>query len=282
MKIAWVTDSTCYVDHTVKESMEDLYVVPLSVIIAGDEYHDGVDLTSELLYQKIKETTDISTSQPSIGSFHELYKKLAREYDYIFSIHLSSKLSGTYTTALQASQLVNDVPITVLDSKTLSYPLTELLLLGKQHAKSGLDPDEIKTRLLDTIETSEAYVMVSSLEQLHRSGRMNGISFFLGSMLQIKPILSVEKGSLSVKEKVRSTKKGFSKMVEYLEKSLTQSSISEVCLLYGRDELEANERKKSLSSTFPNIRFHTCQIGTIIGVHGGENTLGMAWFRKKY
>ncbi|MED3563340.1 DegV family protein, partial [Bacillus xiapuensis] len=126
--------------------------------------------------------------------------------------------------------------------------------------------------------TNEAYVLVGSLEQLHRGGRMSGLQFFLGSMMNVKPIISIDDGALSVKEKVRSEKKAKEKIVEYLRQSYERYSIKEVYILYGLHENHADNWKKELSIEFPELTILCCPLGAVIGVHAGENTLGISWF----
>ncbi len=120
--------------------------------------------------------------------------------------------------------------------------------------------------------------MVGSLEQLHKSGRMNGLSFFLGSVLNIKPILSIDDGKLVVKEKVRSIKKGLSQMSKLLEEALTTKRISKVYVLHGLNQGEALEWIGDLEKAFPNIDFGAYPLGAVIGVHAGANTIGISWF----
>ncbi|MGD6803260.1 DegV family protein [Rossellomorea vietnamensis] len=277
MKIAWVTDSTACRTEKLDE-LNNVFVVPMNILIGGKEYKDGVDLFPQELFHLLKENgTDAKTSQPSIGVFKELYSKLQEEYDHIFSIHVSAAFSGTISSARQAAQLV-DIPVTVIDSKILSYPLTKLIEEGIDAWKKSKSPSEIKKLLLSKIDSGETYVMVGSLEQLHKSGRMNGVSFFLGSVLKIKPILAIKDGKLEVEEKVRSTVKGYSRMKDYLNEVLLHKKIKEVYILYGSNKEEAESWITGLSAKYPDIDFSSHELGAVIGVHAGENTLGISWF----
>ncbi|MGM0845428.1 MAG: DegV family protein [Bacillota bacterium] len=277
MKIAWVTDSTACKTNDLTDK-NDVYVVPMNILIGGKEYQDGVDLFPQELFTLLKEKgSDAKTSQPSIGIFQELYTKLQEDYDHIFSLHVSSAFSGTISSAQQAAQLV-DIPVTVIDSKILSYPLTKLLLEGMEAESKGMNPSEIEQFLLAKINTGKTYVMVGSLEQLHKSGRMNGLSFFLGSVLKIKPILAIRDGKLEVEEKVRSIAKGHSRMKDYLDEVLRNEKIKEVYILYGANKSEADSWVSDLSGKYYDINFSSHELGAVIGVHAGENTLGISWF----
>lgn len=276
-KIAWVTDSTASLDDKLLKH-PDLYTVPMSIHLDNEQYLDKIDLTPDELFQRLK-TLKIppKTSQPSVGEFKNLYEKLQENYDYVISILVSSKLSGTVSSSEQAAQLV-DIPVLTIDSKILTYPLTVQIKKGMEWFASGLHIEVIKEKLERLRETYEAYVLVGSLEQLHRSGRMSGIQFFLGSMLNIKPIIQVADGVLSIKEKARSEKKAKEKIFGYLQESYKKFKIREVYLLYGLHDREALRWKEELEGIFSSIRFSCHPLGATIGVHAGEDTIGISWY----
>src|SRR5690606_4923606 len=110
------------------------------------------------------------------------------------SIHISSKLSGTVSSAKQAAEIVN-IPVTIIDSNILTYPMSVLVKEGIRLFHEGATIEEIKTELLDLRTKNETYVLIGSLEQLHRSGRMNTAQYYLGSLLQIKPIIELKDGA---------------------------------------------------------------------------------------
>jgi DegV family protein with EDD domain len=276
-KIAWVTDSTAYLDEDLKKH-PDVYQVPMTIVLDEEEYLDGIDLTAEELYKKLKGVkTPPKTSQPPVGVFMELYEKLAKDYDVIFAILISSKLSGTVASSLQAAQAIEEVPVITFDSKILTYPLTSQLKKGIELAEQGANIGEIKEKLEVLRDSNETYVMIGSLEQLHRSGRMGGVQFYLGSMLSVKPIISIEDGVLNTKDKVRSDKKAREKIFGYLRSSHQKNNVKEVYILYGLHKEAADEWQSQLESEFPEITFLSCPIGAVIGVHAGEHTIGISW-----
>lgn len=276
-KIAWVTDSTACLDEEL-QSHPDIYTVPMTILLDDEEYKDKLDLTSEQLYQKLKSLkTPPKTSQPSVGEFKKLYEKLQEKYDSIISILVSAKLSGTVSSSEQAAQLV-DIPISTIDSKILSYPLTVQMKKGMEWLAEGLSIQQMKERIEKLRETYEAYVLVGSLDQLHRSGRMSGLQFFLGSMLNIKPIIQVADGELSVKERARSEKLAKEKITHFLKQSYDRYQFKEVYILYGLHQLEAIKWREELAEKFPAIRFQCYPLGATIGVHAGEHTLGISWY----
>jgi DegV family protein with EDD domain len=276
-KIAWVTDSTAFIDEEL-HSHPDVYVIPLTIVLDGEEYQDGVDLTPHELYSRLKTLkSPPKTSQPAVGEFVTLYEELAKKYDMIISVLLSSKLSGTVSSSQQAAQLV-DIPVVTIDSKILTYPLSALVKMGLHELQANSDIESVIKYMEAQTDKTETYVLIGSLEQLHRSGRMNGLQFFLGSMLNVKPIICIKDGKLETKEKARSEKKAKEKITELLKTSNEKSPIKEAYILYGLNPEEALRWKKDLEENFPEIDFLTCPLCATIGVHAGEHTLGISWY----
>lgn len=279
-KIAWVTDSTSILDEELKNH-PDIYLIPLSIILDGEAYTDGVDLTAEELYAKLKLLNEPpKTSQPAIGAFKELYEQLGNEYDEIIAVLLSKKLSGTTDSSEQASKLL-DKPVTTIDSKILTYPQTALIKKGMALAEQGATVQEIKNKLEEIRDQNETYVLIGSLEQLHRSGRMSSAKFFLGSVLKVKPIISIEDGALEVRDKARSEKKAKEKIFDHFRAAYQKKRIDEAWLLYGLHPHMANEWKEELEAEFKEVRFSSYPLGAVIGVHAGEDTIGISWYNER-
>jgi DegV family protein with EDD domain len=276
VKTAWVTDSTAFLDGALVNH-PDLYTVPLTILLDGEEYSDGIDLTSTQLFERLKQQKKPpTTSQPSIGAFQVLYEQLSKDYDQVVAVLLSAKLSGTVSSSEQAAKLVS-IPVTTIDSKILTYPLSALLKKGMELLEEGNSLEFVIEQLESLRETNETYVLIGSLEQLHRSGRMSGLQFFLGSMLNVKPIIRIEDGALNVKEKVRSEKKAKEKILDYLRISYEKYQFREVYILYGLHEEQATSWQAELEIEFPRLKIIKCPLGAVIGVHAGENTLGISW-----
>lgn len=277
VKTAWVTDSTAYLDEELRNH-PNLYSVPLSVILDGEEFADGIDLTPNQLFGRLKELKQApKTSQPSVGAFQLMFEKLSKDYDQIVAVLLSGKLSGTVSSAEQASKLV-EIPVTIVDSNILTMPMSALIKKGMQLSDSGQSLDSVIKELEAIRDTNETYVLVGSLEQLHRGGRMSGLQFFLGSMLNVKPIISFDNGALYVKEKVRSEKKAKDRILDYFKRAYEEHQFKEVYLLYGLHEEHTADWKQELQEKYPELKVYCAPLGAVIGVHAGENTLGISWF----
>ncbi|MFD1738422.1 DegV family protein [Bacillus salitolerans] len=280
MKIAWVTDSTVFLDEAL-QGHPDIYTIPMLIMFEGEEYRDGVDLTREEFFLKLEDSKSLPTSsQPSVGTFLELYESLRNQYDAIISVHVSSKLSGTYSTSTQAAKMV-DFPIEVIDSKILSLPMGKMIRRGIDLQASGESFETIVHKVREMADDHETYVMIGSLEQLHKGGRMSGAQFFIGSALKIKPILALENGELQTFEKIRTDKKAEQRMIDLFKEALTNNpSIKEVSILYGRIPDLANDWKNKLKAFNQSLKIDVCPLGSVIGVHAGEKTIGISWLTK--
>ncbi|WP_053363894.1 DegV family protein [Bacillus sp. FJAT-27251] len=277
--LAWVTDSTAILDDELA-SRADIFTIPMSVILDGKEFTDGIDLTAGELFHRLKTLNEPpKTSQPSVGAFKTLYEKLFQDYDHVISILVSSKLSGTIDSSQQAAKLLNK-PVVTIDSKILSFPQSALIKKGIQLAGKGASIPEIKSTLEKIRESSETYVLVGSLEQLHRSGRMSGAKYLFGSMLNIKPIISIVDGALEVKDKARSGKKAKEKIFDCFRASYREYGMREAWLLYGHEPNIALQWLKELQTEFTEVAFSCFPLGAVIGVHAGEHTIGISWYNQ--
>lgn len=277
-KIAWITDSTGFLDEELRGN-PDVYVVPMVVIINGKEYEDGKGIMTDELFKRMKEEKAVpTTSQPSVGTFVELYQQLAHDYDRIVSVHVSSKLSGTVASSMQAAEMVT-IPVHVFDSLLISFPMTMLMKKIMSEIEKGCSVSEAFKRAERYRDGNETNVMIGSLEQLHRSGRLSGTQYLLGSVLNVKPIVTIEKGTLEIKTKVRSEKKAEQLLLDRFSESRKKGRVKECCILYGSSQRQTDSLKKTLLETNPDLKLHIYPLGTAIGVHAGERTIGLSWFQ---
>lgn len=276
-KIAWVTDSTAFLDDELLNH-PDVYVVPMFVLLDDEQFQEGIDLTPEQLFEKLSKVTSIpKTSQPSVGTFQKLYRKLEETYDVIVSIHVSSKLSGTFSSSEQAGQLVQ-IPVISVDSKLISFPMSVLIKEGLRWQANGKSVTDIISYIKKLSKTNETYVLIGNLQQLHRSGRLSGLQLLIGSMLKVKPIITLENGMLKIKEKVRSEKTAKQRIVQHLQAAFERYRLKEVYIMYGLHEKDALSWKTELEKRFPQLTYFCYPLCAAIGLHTGEHTLGISWF----
>ena len=276
-KIAWVTDSTAFITEELKNH-PDVYVVPLSITFGDETFEDGIDLSTDQLYERICSYKEIpKTSQPSAGRFAELFESLKNKYDSAIAVHLSSKLSGTINSCLSGAALAN-FPVEVIDSKSMSYAITTLINKGLDMAEDGSSVKQIAEYLqLDALK-SENYILLGSLDQFYKGGRMSGTSYLLGCLLKIKPIIQINiDGEFILFDKVRSEKKAIKRMLELLGESYKKHSIAEVQIMHGNVYDKAKALAAEIKSLFPKLDIFIGEISSTIAAHSGEGTLATIW-----
>jgi DegV family protein with EDD domain len=273
MPVRVVTDSTADLPRHLVEEL-DITVVPLTVVFGDNAYRDGVDLSTEEFFERLTHSDDLpTTSQPPIGAFQEAYTKLAKETNEIVSIHITSKASGTYESALKARETVTDGPrIELVDSLSTSMGLGFMVLAAARAAKAGASLDEVVSLARGMVPRVHAYVVLETLEFLRRGGRIGRAAAFLGSVLDVKPILALRDGVIHPIARVRTRKRAVDKM---LEVALGHPDITDVAVLHGTTADDAQALAKRVSDKLPGVPVHLGFIGPVIGVHGGPGILGI-------
>ncbi len=282
MKIAVMTDSTAYIPSELRKKHQ-IHMVPLSVVFDDISYREEVDLTTKDFYQKMRDSEDLpTTSQPSVGNVVEKLEELAQNYDAVISIHLSSKISGTYHAVESAGEMVkNDIKVYPFDSELSAMPQGFLALEAAEMAKENHTPEEIIKRLDQMKDSIRAYFMVDDLTNLHRGGRLSSAQALIGSLLQIKPILHLVDGVIVPFEKIRTRKKAVNRIMDMLEEDASKGKVAKVVFIHGNDEQSALDLSMSFSEKFPNIEVVISYFGPVIGTHLGEKSLGISWYPEK-
>ena len=280
-KVAWVTDSTGFLDEELQQN-KHIYIVPIQLHMEGKSYSDGVDITNEEMFQAMSERgAVVTTSQPSVGQFKQLYEKLENEgYERIYAFLVSAQLSGTVSSSEQAAQLVN-IPVHTFDTMLLSYPLTYIMKKAMTLHENGCNHDEILEQAAIFRDSNEAYVLIGSLDQLHKSGRLSSVKYYIGSFLKIKPIIAVVKGKLEIPDIARNDRHAEKVIFAKLKVAVENYNISDCMILYGRFRTQADKWIEKIEQLYPDLRLHVYPLGTAIGVHVGGNTLGISWFKEK-
>lgn len=279
-----VTDSTSDIPKQLVDDL-NITVVPLKVIFGEQEYLDGVEIGPADFYEKLASSSvSPTTSQPTPYQFEEVYKEINTEDENaaIISIHISSKLSGTYQSAFIASNNVKEqIDVTVVDSKRASYAIGIIVVEIAKLAKSGATKEECLARLDELIKETAIYFMVDTLEFLQRNGRIGKASALLGSLLKIKPILSLtEDGEVYPYDKVRGQKKAFAKIYGYIEKEFGNDPINIAVIAANSDET----RKEILEEVRERFNVSSeviADIGPVIGAHVGPGTIAITVTKAK-
>ncbi|MEM9777463.1 MAG: DegV family protein, partial [Chloroflexota bacterium] len=211
-KVAVVTDSTSCLTPELIEKY-NIHVIPLLVNWDEESLKDGVDITPDQFYTRLSKSSSMpATSQPSAGEFVELYEKVAETAESIVSLHISSELSGTYQSALAAQGMV-EVPVELVDSRTTATPLGMMVVEAAKAVENGATAAEAADAAKALIGNAQIFFLVDTLEFLHRGGRIGGARRLIGSILNVKPILTIDDGKVESHASVRTKKKAMSAMI---------------------------------------------------------------------
>jgi DegV family protein with EDD domain len=273
--VAIVTDSTADLPPDVVLHRA-LSVVPLTVRLDGHDYLDGVDISAADFYSKLQSSSgQATTSQPSPASFAECYSQLLTEHDAVVSIHISAALSGTLGAAQQGAALVDPGRVHVIDSGLVSMPLGLMVLAASTLAQAGGSAAEIRTTLDGLSQATRVYFMVGTLEYLRRGGRIGRASALLGSVLQVKPVLTIADGLVTPLERVRTEERAMARVVE-LARAADQGK--GVCAIVGHAAAESQAERiaAGLEDLCESLLIHP--LGPVVGAHAGPGTVGVGCY----
>jgi len=274
LTIRIVTDSTADIPQALAEEL-GITVVPLYVRFGHEVYRDGVDISGETFYQRL--TTDPihpTTSQPNPQDFAEVYTKLAEEADGIISVHISSKLSGTCSSALQAKQMMdNRCPIEVIDTLSVSMGIGLVATFAARLAASSNDFSSVVKEVKESVPKTHLWALFDTLKYLAMGGRIGKSKALMGSILNIKPILAMKEGELVPATKARSQAKGFDILEDFAKGC---HDIQDMSVMYTTTRDEAQSFAERLQPLVKQKQVVTARIGPAIGVHAGPGAMALS------
>ncbi|ETI65921.1 DegV family protein [Neobacillus vireti] len=279
MRTAVVTDSTAYIPKELRDKW-NIHMIPLNVIFGNEVYREEIDITWSQFYEEVKTKKLPTTSQPPIGQFVALFEQLAIEYDAVICVHLSSGISGTYQGAVTASTMVEGIKVYPFDSEISCMVQGFYAIEAAEWAARGEEPEAIISRLEDLKQSARAYFMVDDLAHLQRGGRLSGAAAFIGSLLQVKPLLHFVDKTIVPFEKIRTRKKAMKRIVDLLDVDVASGSAYKAVIIHANREEEAKEWQNELAALYPNVEFSIGYFGAVIGTHLGEGSMGMGWMKK--
>jgi len=277
-KVAIVTDSTAYLPDDLVEAYQ-ITVVPLVVIWGEETLLDNIDITPEAFYERLSTSKTMpSTSQATIQAFADVFERLLSDGYDILTVVISSALSGTLDSAIRAKNMFPNANIELVDSKFTSLPLAYMALSAARAAKHGASLAECK-KIAETIrDHTQVYFAVDTLEFLHRGGRIGGAARFLGTALNLKPILQLVDGKIEALERVRTSKKSHDRLIELLKAAVFGfERINMIGVVSAAAEQSASKLLKKLSKEFNAEEIMLANISPVLGTHTGPGTVGVAY-----
>lgn len=279
MRVAVVTDSTAYLPPDLQSALR-IFTVPVHVIVDGVSYDEGADYAPADLTADLRAGKRVTTSRPSPGVFLQAYEQIAQEgYDQIVSIHLSSAVSATLTSADIAARS-SPIPVHTVDSETLGMAMGYAVASAAQAAHGGESADVVSTMALDRARASSTYFYVDTLEYLRRGGRIGRASQYFGSALAIKPLLQLRDGQVEPLARVRTSAKAIARMEELTHQAIEAMDPStgvDVAVMHLAAQERAEQVAERLAESGPTIvRTIVVEVGAVVGAHVGPGTIAVA------
>jgi len=274
MVVRIVTDSSADLPSQLVKEL-GISVVPIYVRFGEEVYRDRVDISEDEFYQRLEKTTvHPSTVQPGPQDFLGVYRKLSKGADGIVSIHISAKLSGTCNSALMAKEMVQTgCPIEVIDSQAVSMGLGLIAIVAATMAKKGESLDKIVKEVKQTIPRVHFLALFDTLKYLLLGGRIGKAKALLGSILNVKPMLSLKEGEVVPAGQARTRAKGIDKLFEFGQNAV---NIQDLAIVHSTTPDEAQNLAERMGSVFDRKRIKIARVGPALGVHMGPGALIVA------
>jgi DegV family protein with EDD domain len=273
-----VTDRACDLSAEQLKGLKINYV-PMRLTLDGKSYTSGEDLSSEAFYDLLEKSDDFpTTSQPSAGEFAELYRRLAQEDPEILSIHISSGLSGTLSSAQAAAEMVPEAKVTFWDTKTLSCPEAWQVEAAARYLIAGWSLDKIFPKLEEIGKNSEGMFTLDTLKYLIHGGRISHLKGLVASVLQLRPVIAVDKeqGKYYSRAQERTIKRAIHKIADIVTEIYSEGSDLRVQLIHGKNPDGLAILRERMTEKFNCHWTPTVAVGPILGAHTGAGLIGLA------
>jgi len=277
MSVKIVTDSTSYIPEKILKEY-DISVISLSVAFGGNSYKE-TEIKNETFYGMIKDEIPKS-SQPSVDDFFKIFEKIVKEGNDLVGVFISSEMSGTYSTAnLVKNMIAENYPgsnIEIIDSRSNSMQLGLAAVSGARAAKENKSFDEVIRAINNSIKRTRYLFIPDTLKYLKKGGRIGTANALLGSLLQIKPILTVTNGKTDLIEKIRTRQKAVQKIIEIMLKDVSEFGMEEIIVHHINCYDDAVKLKNQLEGIL-NKNIMIADIGPVIGAHVGPGAIGIVY-----
>jgi len=267
-----VTDSTSDVPPGWRARF-GISVVPLTVQFGGESFQDGVDLTNEESFDRLRRADRLpTTAAPSPGAFADVYRGLSGQCDGVISIHISSTLSATAEAARLGAQSVDGFPVHVVDSRSLTMCVAFLCRV----AAEAPSLEEALERVRERVPRQRVLAVLDTLRYVEMGGRVNRAQAMIGSMLDLKPILAMADGEIKPADRVRTRARAVPRLLDMLRRDLPVESLA---VMHAQAAEEAERLREQLARELPDLEVETGQTGAVLGTHVGPGSLGLTYVR---
>ncbi len=272
-----VTDSTVDIDQSIIEEL-NIEIVPLSITIDGESYIDRFGIKPDEFMDKMKHSTELpKSSQPAVGTFVDVYNRLGEDGSKILSIHMTGGMSGTVGSAESAAG-ISESDVTVVDSRFISFALSFQVVAAAKMAKEGKDLQEIMNKLDEVRSNTDLFIMVDTLDNLVKGGRIGRGKALIGSLLNIKPIASLADGVYTPVTKVRSQSQVIKFFTKQFKEDIAGKVVKGVGIAHAGSLKQAQALKEALyeASGFENIQI--AYTTPVISTHTGPGAMALMYY----
>lgn len=277
-RIAVVTDSTANIPDEMVDHF-GLHVVPQNLNWAGETLKDGIDITPGAFYERLATAKEIpTTSQPSTGEFYEIFSRIRNDYDSIIGVFISDQLSGTFSCAHAAAQMMDDYPIDIINSKSASMGLGFIALEAAKAVAAGKGHQEAVKAAAEMVARLNVMFVVDTLEYLHRGGRIGGAQRLLGTVLSIKPVLHLDDGRIEPLASVRTKRKALQRVLDVAAEDVAGRSGVHAAVLHAAALQEATTFKDEVAVRLMPEELLLTDLSPVVGTHTGPGLIGLAYY----
>jgi DegV family protein with EDD domain len=277
-RIAVVTDSTSDIPRHLVEEL-GIHVVPQILIMGDRTWLDGIDIDPPAFYELLRTSPDFpSSSQPSVVNFQEVFTGLSQDADGIIAVLISDELSGTLNSAYMAAENLPDLPLEIIDTRSVSIQLGFIVLEVARAVAAGADLQTAADLARSLIGRVHVYFVVDTLEYLHRGGRIGAAARLFGTALNLKPILTIQDGIVTPVTKVRSRRKAIETLFQVIEEQVAGADRVHMAVLHVAAPEEAASLAEKVEARFQPVEMIHAECGPVVGAHAGPGTLGIAFY----
>lgn len=267
-----ITDSTTDLLPEIVDRL-GITVVPLNVHFGDETFRDGVEITSDEFFERLAASRQMpKTSQPSVEAFRKSYEAALPEASGMVCITISGKLSGTFNSASLAARQFHQAPVRVIDGGSASMAVGFVAMAAAEAANAGATLDEVEQVAREMTTRSRILFFADTLEFLQRNGRIGRAQGLLGSMLQVKPVLTVEEGEVAPVSRPRTRGKAVQALVEWASK---MHDPQRMAVIWSTNEDELNKLLDGLSPIHPRDQILVTKYGPVLGTHLGPGAMGV-------
>jgi len=276
-KVSIVTDSTAYLPQEFIDSL-GISVVPLSLNWDGKTYRDGIDILPDEFYTRLSKSDTLpTTSQSTVGDYAAVFEKLANENRDVLTLPISSGISGSINSAIQASKMFTKTKIEVVETKLVSMALRFMVLAAARAAAAGASLEECTKIAKESYNHIGVYFVVDTLKYLHAGGRIGGAKRFMGTALRIKPVLEIRDGKIEAVKSVITMNKAIEAMIELVEKDIAGRKPVRVSVFHALAEEHAVQLLETITKRFGAEESILSYVSPVVGSHVGPGTLSIAY-----